>query len=193
MACRQPCDPAVPYAADTDVSAALTGLSPATTYHYRLTGTTPTALRAPRMTTFVTDPDVPAIVSQTVADRGSDHAASTRPSRSWAPSDGADRVRHDIVLRGSDAGGRQAVAATSGPTDQDAKPVSIELSGLTPETTYHYRVVATNSAGTTDGADGVFHTHALPEGLPDGRHYELVTRGRQGGPSGRARLCAGHR
>jgi hypothetical protein len=34
-----------------------------------------------------------------------------------------------------------------------AKPVSVRLTGLKPGTAYHYRVVATNSAGTTLGPD----------------------------------------
>jgi hypothetical protein len=37
---------------------------------------------------------------------------------------------------------------------------SVELTGLEPATTYHYRVVATNSAGTTEGADRTFTTLA---------------------------------
>ena len=40
--------------------------------------------------------------------------------------------------------------------------VSASVSGLTPATTYHYRVVATNSAGTARGADGIFTTPAPP-------------------------------
>ena len=37
---------------------------------------------------------------------------------------------------------------------------TLALQGLEPETTYHYRVVATNSAGTTAGADRMFRTLA---------------------------------
>lgn len=40
--------------------------------------------------------------------------------------------------------------------------VSANLSGLTPNTTYHYRVVATNSNGTSNGADMTFTTGAPP-------------------------------
>lgn len=39
-----------------------------------------------------------------------------------------------------------------------AKPVSLRLSGLKPGTAYHYRVVATNSTGTTLGPDRRFTT-----------------------------------
>jgi hypothetical protein len=40
--------------------------------------------------------------------------------------------------------------------------VSASITGLTPGTTYHYRVVATNSSGTARGADGIFTTSAAP-------------------------------
>jgi hypothetical protein len=36
------------------------------------------------------------------------------------------------------------------------------LSGLAPGTTYHYRIVATSSAGTTNGSDQAFTTSATP-------------------------------
>jgi len=39
--------------------------------------------------------------------------------------------------------------------------VAANLSGLTITTTYHYRLVATNSAGTTDGTDVTFTTTSL--------------------------------
>jgi hypothetical protein len=37
-------------------------------------------------------------------------------------------------------------------------PVSAAVSGLRPETTYHYRLVARSAAGATNGADRTFHT-----------------------------------
>jgi hypothetical protein len=40
--------------------------------------------------------------------------------------------------------------------------VSAALSGLSPLTTYHYRVVASNSRGTTYGRDRVFRTTVVP-------------------------------
>lgn len=51
------------------------------------------------------------------------------------------------------------VSASSGTTAVD---VSATLSSLTPGTIYHYRIAATNSAGTTNGADGAFTTPAPP-------------------------------
>jgi hypothetical protein len=40
--------------------------------------------------------------------------------------------------------------------------VSSNLSGLTGGTTYHYRLVASSTAGTTEGSDGIFTTSAAP-------------------------------
>jgi hypothetical protein len=39
--------------------------------------------------------------------------------------------------------------------------------GLEPSTTYHFRIVATNSSGTSDGADKTFTTLAPPPSLPE--------------------------
>lgn len=48
-------------------------------------------------------------------------------------------------------------SAGSGSTAQD---VSAALTGLASSTTYHYRLVATNTNGTTTGSDGTFTTNA---------------------------------
>ncbi len=45
------------------------------------------------------------------------------------------------------------------------KPVSIAIASLTPGTTYHYRLVAENTAGTTEGVDHTFKT-LTPPGAP---------------------------
>ncbi len=41
-------------------------------------------------------------------------------------------------------------------------PVSADLTGLNPATVYHFRFVATNSDGTTNGADQTFETAGPP-------------------------------
>jgi hypothetical protein len=54
--------------------------------------------------------------------------------------------------------------------------VSQPLTDLTPDTTYHFRLVATNPSGTHHGAGGSFTTFPqTPPGLPDGRAYEMVS------------------
>jgi hypothetical protein len=51
--------------------------------------------------------------------------------------------------------------AVQGPLNgKNDKKVSADLSGLAPSTTYHFRLVATNPAGTSNGADMTFTTLA---------------------------------
>lgn len=54
--------------------------------------------------------------------------------------------------------GSSATASPAVVTGNIATPVSASLTGLAPSTLYHYRVVATNSIGTTQSNDGVFTT-----------------------------------
>ncbi len=62
------------------------------------------------------------------------------------------------------------------PKGPDPVLVKVQLEGLTPQTTYFFRVIAKNGDGTTTGTDHSFTTHtALFEGLPDGRAYEQAS------------------
>jgi hypothetical protein len=56
-----------------------------------------------------------------------------------------------------------------------AKPVSQTIAGLSANTTYHWRIVATSAAGTVASSDQTFVDDTSGAGLPDGRAYELVT------------------
>lgn len=86
--------------------------------------------------------------------------------------------------------------------DASAKAVQAHLAGLEPGTTYHFRFVATNELGTTEGADQTFTTFSLEGGsdscpnaavrtglaafLPDCRGYEKVS------PDDKADTDVGH-
>jgi DNA-binding beta-propeller fold protein YncE len=53
---------------------------------------------------------------------------------------------------------------------------SRQVVGLSPLTTYRFRIVATNPAGQAESADQVFTTFGIASmGLPDGRAYEQAT------------------
>jgi hypothetical protein len=66
---------------------------------------------------------------------------------------------------------RFGVPASEGPV-----PVTTQLTGLTPGTTYHFRVVAADSVGAHAGPDVEFATYpSVLSGLPDGRVDEMVT------------------
>jgi hypothetical protein len=62
----------------------------------------------------------------------------------------------------STAYGKTTSSASAG-SGTAATAVSANLTSLSDGTTYHYRVVATNSAGTSHGSDAVFTTLALPD------------------------------
>jgi hypothetical protein len=67
--------------------------------------------------------------------------------------------------------------------------VSSSLAGLTPGTTYHYRFVATSSAGTGLGADGLLTTSPAPEALTGNASTVTTTSATLNGsvnPNGRA-------
>ena len=77
--------------------------------------------------------------------------------------------------------GAQTTPANAG-AGTTATPVSATLTGLAPGTTYHYRLVATNSDGqTTVGADRTFTTQARPSRLELFGHTAFVGPGRQVG------------
>ena len=64
----------------------------------------------------------------------------------------------------------------------------VELTGLQPDTTYYYRVIAENEHGKTEGArmtETFFTTLPSAEGvLPDHRQWQMVSPPKKGGPLG---------
>ena len=131
----------------------VSGLSVATILHYRLVAmnASGTTLGADR--TFITEgpPTSPPARRRT---------RSRRPPRSRARS-----IRTAARRRGTSTTARRPRMArrrrTATPVrDQSSVAISEGLSNLTPNTTYHFRLVASNSAGTSTGADGTFVTRA---------------------------------
>ncbi len=68
-----------------------------------------------------------------------------------------------------------STAATSAGSGTSNTGVSANLSGLTPNTTYHYRLDATNGGGTTDGLDGIFTTAPGPNVVTGGASSVTTT------------------
>jgi hypothetical protein len=61
----------------------------------------------------------------------------------------------------------EASALGEGTTDEEVS-AEVELEGLNPDTTYHYRLVASNLSGTSKGEDRTFTTGpAPPDGCPN--------------------------
>lgn len=64
-------------------------------------------------------------------------------------------------------GGADATVLPASATGLAETPVSATLSGLTPETTYFYRLSASNAEGTTNGKTKSFRTAATPVLVPE--------------------------
>jgi hypothetical protein len=157
---------------DRAISVAISGLQPATSYHFRLSATN----KAGKTTegpdqSFETLPPV-SILSTSV---GAVTSTSATLEAELNPHGLAGTYQFQYGLStayGSSAPPAEASAGQgSGPA-----PVTAIVQGLAPDTTYHYRVVARNSLGPSLGPDREFTTQgAVATVLPDGRGWELVS------------------
>jgi DNA-binding beta-propeller fold protein YncE len=59
----------------------------------------------------------------------------------------------------------------------ESQNVSVHLQGLQPATAYHFRAIAVNDLGTSEGSERIFTTQSVGGEalLPDGRLWEMVT------------------
>jgi hypothetical protein len=169
-----PCTPAGPYSSPTAVTADVTGLQPGTLYHFRLRGTTPDGTNDSAVQDFITGAGPPTIGATTsISGRGSTEATV---NGSINPRLAATHYWLEYGTDTSYGGTAPASPVDLAATGIDPVAVQVALSRLAPSTTYHYRFVASNSEGTTHGADHTFRTFDAPEqGLPSGRGYELVS------------------
>jgi hypothetical protein len=76
-------------------------------------------------------------------------------------------------------GGKAPLPDANAGSDAVDHQVTAQLSGLQPGTRYHWRMVAENGSGVTEGGDHAFTTFEAPQGpgssLPDNRAWEQVT------------------
>lgn len=169
-----PCTPAAaaiePDYQEHAVSAAVADLQGSTTYNVRLVITTEAGVELGSNVRFTTTgtPVItevrPAWVDQDVATLRANidpSGFSTSYRFEWGPTPDYGRSA-PVELD-------PTIPAGSGPV-----PVVAHLSGLAENTAYHFRVVATNSAGTSRSGDHVLRTLNTC-GLPDDRCYELVS------------------
>ena len=155
--------------------------------------------------TFTTPPAAPLIAEEAVSGI---HSESALIHAKINPGGGATTYHFEY---GTDASYGTSVPVTdeSVGSGRSLKAVQRELSGLSPDTTYHWRLTATNARGTTLGADRTFTTFpfltALTEECPnalsrqqtgaalllDCRAYELVSAPNTGGYNVESDLSSG--
>jgi hypothetical protein len=95
------------------------------------------------------------------------------------PQGSATSVRFDLGT--STSYGLQSAAKDAG-SGTGTVTVEIPVQGLSADTTYHYRVVATSDGGTTNGADATFKTAAVPPAVT--APSVSTTGAREGTPTG---------
>ena len=159
------------------VTGAISGLAPLTTYHFRVSatnaaGTTPGADRT--FTTAAAPPGATTAGASSIGETGALLNAVVNPQ-------GLATTYH-FDVGPTDAYGDRLPVADAVVGGGNA-PVALQqpLSSLASGTTYHFRVVATNLAGTTYGSDQSFTTvapapFALPVTLPHYRRAGAASR-----------------
>ncbi|HEV7493067.1 hypothetical protein [Baekduia sp.] len=180
-----PCAPATPISSPTDVSADLSGLISATPYHARLVATNADG-------TTSTD-DLPfATTGAAIRDEWATGVGPTEATIKATINPNRQQTTFHVDYGPDTTYGQSAPVrdADVGAGSDDLTRAQL-LTGLTPGSTYHYRVVATNDAGSVAGPDRLFTTlpvsppsaacanDALRDGigsrLPDCRAYEQVS------------------
>jgi phosphodiesterase/alkaline phosphatase D-like protein len=143
---------------DDGVSADLTGLQAGTTYYYRIVATNPSGTTDGAQGSFTTD----ALAAPAVSTGSATSVTTTSATiAGTVNAEGQSTTYHfDWGTSSSSYGNSTTVTSDGSGTTNDA--VSANLTGLQPNTTYYYRIVATNATGTSDGTQGTFTTASLP-------------------------------
>jgi hypothetical protein len=138
---------------DLTATATITGLESGRTYHSRVAATNAGGTSTGEDATVVTTPP-PSISGLSVSDVGQDRATL----HAWINANGAATTyQFEYGLTTAYGSVGPTVPASIG-AGSAVLPVSLDLSGLAPGTTYHHRVIATSAAGESAGPDQTFTT-----------------------------------
>jgi hypothetical protein len=156
---------------DRAVSAALTGLLPATVYHFRFVVSDGTHTTLGPDQTFETAPPV-SVETESVSEVTGEGA---RLEATLNPHGLAGRFHFEY---GTSTAYEASVPVPDESLGSGSEGVSVhvQIQGLQASTLYHYRVVATNGFGTNAGPDRTFTTQGgSATALIDGRRWEMVS------------------
>jgi hypothetical protein len=132
----------------------ISGLIPATTYHYRLLATNADGPTESPDRTFTTAPPTPPAASTGEA---SNITLTTATVAGTINPEGLE-TSYELDL-GTDTTYGTSLYGEAGSANTPTQ-ITLGLQNLAPGSTYHYRIVAINSDGRTNGADRTFTTPA---------------------------------
>lgn len=136
----------------------LSGLAPTTTYHYRLVGINSkgTTSGVDRVFTTIAKPSVETKAASGISETKATLMGTVNPN-------GAETKYH--FEYGVDTSYGTNTAEVNAGAGTSTLEVSKAIASLSPGGIYHFRIVATNAAGTTNGKDQVFTTAGVGWGL----------------------------
>jgi len=158
----------------SNVSADITGLTAGTIYHYRIKSVNSLGTGYSSDLTFTTLGLVPTVSTLTTTVISSTSAIVNGTVN-------ANYLSSTVIFEyGQTTGYGSTITASQSPiTGNTIKNVSANISGLVGGTTYHYRIKALNSLGTTYGSDMIFETDPLSLSDVDGNVYKVIRIGTQ--------------
>jgi hypothetical protein len=174
-----PCSPPGPFAGTSEeaVSAAVEGLSPGTRYFFRvLASNQDGSVDGGTLSFFTLGPSVTVGLASQITATGARISGQVNP-RSKATNLQVQYVSEAQFEENEYAG---ATAVPVEPLEVGSgsafNEVLVQLSGLSPNTAYHFRLTATNADATSFGPDRSFATFIQTTNpLPDNRGYEMVS------------------
>lgn len=137
------------------VSSSIAGLSAHTNYFYRIVASNTAGTSYGTNQNFTTAVGVPTAATRSTTDLEEDSATLNATVN---PNGGATDFYFDYGL--TDGYGSSTPNSYAGSLTQEMA-VSAQIEWLLPATTYHFRIVATNEAGTAWGDDETFSTSIL--------------------------------
>ena len=147
----------------TAVTATIRGLAPDLAYHYRITATNVTGTATGEDETLQTLPTAPVVQTEAAT-------AVTQTSvtlNAIVNPDGGELSACNFEYGPGASYGQTAPCASLPGAGEGPTAVTATLTGLTPATTYQYRIVATNAGGQSFGEAATLTTQ-LPTALPPG-------------------------
>jgi hypothetical protein len=143
----------------TDKSVTLGGLNPGTTYYYQAVATNASGSATGAVQSFVAKgpPLVSNVGVQSVTDTTAKVSVSIDPQ---------DSDTSYVIDYGPDAAYGQHTGSIDIGSTPGAQNLTATVTGLTPGTTYHFDVVASNQLGTGDGGDQTLTTDQQIQGNP---------------------------